>query len=68
MNYYAIYDALTDDLLAEGTARECRKRLGCSSMDSFYALANRSRRGINKRYKVIIKKGGETDDPVIKRR
>lgn len=68
MNYYAIYDALTDDLLAEGTARECRKRLGCSSMDSFYALANRSRRGINKRYKVIIKKGGETDYPVIKRR
>lgn len=50
MNYYAIYDAKSGALLAEGTARECRRKLGCASLDSFYALANRSARGINKKY------------------
>ena len=65
MNYYAVYDAESDRLLAEGNARECQKKLGCSSLDTFYALANRSARGINKKYRVVIKKGGETDYPVL---
>ena len=65
MKYYAIYDAYSGELLAEGNAAECRKELGCSSLDSFYALANRSKRGINKKYRVVIKKGGETDYPVL---
>lgn len=65
MNYYAVYDRYSDELLAEGTARECMKALGCASLDSFYALANRSRRGINKKYRVVIKKGGEVDYPVL---
>lgn len=65
MNYYAVYDRYSDELLAEGTARECMKALGCASMDSFYALANRSKRGINKKYRVVIKKGGEVDYPVL---
>lgn len=65
MNYYEIYLADSGRLVARGTARECRKQLGCSSLDTFYALANRSIRGINKKYKVIRKKGGETDYPVL---
>ena len=65
MNYYEIYSVETGKLIAKGTARECRKQLGCSSLDSFYALANRSLRGINKKYNVIKKKGGETDYPVL---
>ena len=65
MNYYEIYSAKTGKLLARGTAKECKRILGCASLDSFYALANRSRRGINKNYKVVIKKGGETDYPVL---
>lgn len=65
MNYYEIRCAKTGVLLARGTAKECRKQLGCASMDSFYALANRSRRGINSKYTVVIKKGGETDYPVL---
>lgn len=32
---------------------------------SFYALANRARRGINKKYRAVIKKGGEVDYPVL---
>ena len=65
MNYYEIYSAKTGLLLAKGTARECREQLESSSMDTFYALVNRSKRGINKRYRVVIKKGGETDYPVL---
>lgn len=65
LNYYEIYSAKTDELLAKGTAIECRRQLGCASLDSFYALANRSRRGISKTYRVVIKKGGETDYPVL---
>lgn len=65
VNYYAIYDAYSGELLAEGNAEECRKQLGCASLDSFYALANRSRRGINKKYRAVIKKGGEADYPVL---
>ena len=65
MNYYEIYDRYSDERLARGTARECRKQLGCASLDSFYALANRARRGINKTYRVVIKKGGQVDYPVL---
>ena len=65
MNYYEIYDAKLDILIASGTARECRDQLGCASLDTFYALANRSRRGINKTYRVIIKRGSETEYPVL---
>ena len=65
MKYYEIFSAASGKLLAMGTARECRRQLGCASMDSFYALANRSRRGINSKYTVVIKKGGETDYPVL---
>lgn len=65
MNYYEVYSKATGELIARGTARECRKKLGCASMDSFYALVNRAKRGINQSYTVVIKKGGETDYPVL---
>ena len=65
MNYYEIYDADTGILLAKGTARECKEKLGCASIDSFYALANRSIRRINRKYKVIRLKGPQTDYPVL---
>lgn len=65
MNYYEIYLGSTGELLARGNARECKRKLGCASMDSFYALVNRSYRGINHKYRVIIKKGGEVDYPVL---
>ena len=65
MNYYAVYDAKTGILLAEGNAVECRRKLKCSSLDTFYALVNRAKQGINKKYRVVIKKGGEVDYPVL---
>ncbi len=65
MNYYEVYDAKSGRLLAKGNARECQKKLGCSSLDSFYALANRSVRGVNRKYSVVKKRGGEVDYPVL---
>lgn len=65
MKYYEIRDAVTGALICRGTSRECREALGCASLDSFYALVNRSRRGINKSYNVVIKKGSETEYPVL---
>jgi hypothetical protein len=65
MNYYEVYLRDSNQLVARGTARECRKQLGCASLDSFYALVNRSIRGINKKYYAIKKKGGETNYPVL---
>lgn len=67
MNYYEIYDARSGELLAKGNARECWKQIGCSSLDTFYAMVNRSIRGINHKYRVIKKNGGETDYPVLGR-
>ena len=65
MNYYEIFDSRTGVLITRGTARECQRFLGCASLDSFYSLADRSYRGINKAYRVVIKKGGETAYPVL---
>jgi hypothetical protein len=48
MNYYEIYDRYSGELLTRGNAAECRKALGCASLDSFYALANRARRFLNR--------------------
>ena len=58
MNYYEIYDRYSGELLTRGNAAECRKALGCASLDSFYALANRARRGINKNIGLSSKKAG----------
>ena len=65
MNYYEVYEKTTGRLLAKGNARECRKQLGCASLDSFYALVNRSIRGINKKYVAKMIRAGDTDYPVL---
>lgn len=67
MNYFEVYDAKTGKCLAKGNNHECRKALGCSSLETFYALAYRSLRGINKKYKVVIRKGSETAYPILGR-
>lgn len=65
MNYYEIYDSKTGTILARGNVWECIKQLGCASPDSFYSLVNRSLKGINKKYKVKVVKGGLSDYPVL---
>ena len=65
MNYYEVRSKQTGELLAKGNAVECKRALGCASLDSFYALANRSLRGANGLYDVVKMKGSETDYPVL---
>ena len=65
MNVYEIYDKESDILLARGTARECQKILGCASVDTFYTLESRARRGLNKSYRVVVIRGGDTDYPIF---
>lgn len=65
MNYYEIRLATNGKLIAKGNALECKRQLGCSSLDTFYSLASRSMRGINKKYNVIRLRGGDTTYPVL---
>lgn len=65
MKYYEIYHNKTGTLLAKGTARECRKKMGCSTVDTFYALVSHCKTGRNSTYRVVVKESWETDYPVI---
>ena len=65
MNYYEVYGKRSGNLLARGTARECREQLGLASSDSFYTIASRAMKGEHSIYTVKRFKGGETDYPVL---
>ncbi len=65
MNYYEVYDRHSGELLAKGTARECRKILGLASVDGFYCIVRQARKGISNKYRIVVMKGGETDYPVL---
>ena len=65
MNYYEVYDRHSGELLAKGTARECRKILGLANVGSFYATVRQARKGISNKYRAVVMKGGETDYPVL---
>lgn len=64
MNYYEVYDRLSGDLLARGTARECYKQIGRQDEDSFRCLVRVANRGRGP-YLVVTKPGGATDYPVL---
>ena len=50
---YSIYDNKTDfPIVIDGTAQECARALK-RSVNSFYCLVNRVRKGKNKRYAVL---------------
>ena len=65
MKYYEIYHKESNVLLAKGTARECRKIMGCSTIDTFYSLVSHVRTGRNNLYRVVTKESWETDYPVL---
>lgn len=59
MNYYEVYRSDSGELVAKGTARECRKQLGCASVDSFYTIVGQSLKGKYNKYKVVKMTGGQ---------
>ena len=51
--YYTVYLNETDEVVAFGSAEECRRRLGLKSLESFYSLISKNRKGKQNRYTVI---------------
>lgn len=58
MNEYIVHSVKTDEILALGTAKECTKQLGYSSVTCFYSQIcsqrNRGRQGYPQRNKNIF--------------
>ena len=49
MTWYTVYDALTDEVLASGTAPQCAKAMGMN-LGSFYCAVDRTQRGVQHKY------------------
>lgn len=50
MKQYIVYDNRTDDVLAQGTAKECTKALGYKSVDCFCSQICSQRHRSNPKY------------------
>ena len=50
--YYTIYDNHSEEIIAFGIAEECAKQLG-RSLDSFYSMVYRSKKGKTKKYTIF---------------
>ena len=50
-HYYAIYLRKTDELVCCGTSEECAAAMN-RSVDSFYSMVSRVRKGTNRKYEV----------------
>ena len=60
MNYYTVYNAKTDEVVACGTARECAKQMK-RSLSSFYCTISRNRSGKHHKYSVVIDQNADQD-------
>lgn len=61
MNYYTVYNAKTDEVVAGGTARECAKQMK-RSLASFYCTVSRNRSGKHHKYTVVIDQDADQDE------
>lgn len=52
MKYYTVYLNETGENVAEGTAFECMKQLGMSSINSFHSMVSNCKSGKNNKYTV----------------
>lgn len=55
MKHYTVYLRKNDEVVAVGTSNECAKQLRLT-IDSFYSLVSRYRRGIIDKYEFIVEK------------
>ncbi len=63
MNYYAIYRAKDNKLLAAGTSQECKKQLKLKHIDAFYLLMSNCKHGTNTQYIVHTTKKSKNGRP-----
>lgn len=52
-NYYTVYNRKNETIVAFGTADECAKQMH-RSLSSFYCTVSRNRKGLHKKYDVIV--------------
>lgn len=52
-NYYTVYLRKTDELVASGSAEDCAAAMN-QSVDSFYSMVCRVRKGTNRKYEIYI--------------
>lgn len=50
MKYYTIYSRKTEEIIAQGTAKECACQL---NLKDFHNMVNRVRKGRSKKYEVL---------------
>ena len=51
--YYTVYLNKTDEVIATGTAEECRKQLDLKSINCFHSLVSKSIKGIRDKYTIV---------------
>lgn len=49
---YTVYDKRTSEYICEGTAIECAKWLGYASVNCFYCIVCRAKKGEHKKYEI----------------
>lgn len=59
MNYYTVYLAKNDQIVACGTSHDCQRQLGLASVDSFYSMVSRVQKGTNKKYEIYKEEDAE---------
>ena len=52
--FYMVYLAKDDTIVATGSSEECAKQMGLKNNQAFRDIVSKSKRGINKKYEVII--------------
>lgn len=58
---YAVYDAVSDELLAFGTSEECTRLLGIKNIATFYEICSRVFRGKNVKYAIVVMDDSEEE-------
>ena len=51
--YYTIYSNESDEIIAFGSAEDCRKKLGYKNLEQFYAFVSKTRSGYRKTCTVV---------------
>lgn len=61
-NFYFVRRKKDDSIVAVGTAQECMKSMGISSINSFHSIVAKNRSGVRTTYEIDIELIDEEED------
>lgn len=61
-HFYFIRRRKDDSIVAVGTARECVKQMGLSSVETFRTIVSKNRKGIQNTYEIDIESVDEEEE------